>query len=65
MPGDVSSRAPDRMTALRELELEYRYLSAVEAEARMARVGWLVLLMRDLKANMREFWQREYPKEAI
>lgn len=63
MPEDDSSHAPDRMAALRELELEYRYLSAVEAEAKMARADWLIQLMRDLKANMREFWQREYPKE--
>jgi len=48
------------MVALRELELEFRYLGALEAEARMARVDWLIRLAGDLKAHLREFWQREH-----
>lgn len=55
----------DRMAALRELELEFRELSAMEGQAILRRDVWLIRLARDLKKNLRDFWQREHPKESI
>lgn len=48
------------MAGLRELELEFRDLCAVEADAKMSRTDWLAKLAGDLKNNLREFWQREH-----
>ena len=59
----LATRNVDRMAALRELELEFRYLGSIEADAKRARVDWLAKLMGDLKANLREFWQREYKED--
>lgn len=51
------------MAALRELELEFRYLSDVEARARRERLDWVIRFMQDLKTNLREFGQREHAED--
>ncbi len=61
--GASQSGPNQRMEALRELELEFRELSAIEGQAIIRRDVWMVRLARDLKKNLREFWQREHPKD--
>ena len=43
------------MSREREFELEHRYLAAVQAEARIARVDWLVELTEHLQSEIPKF----------
>jgi len=63
----VSQNAPngDRMAALRELELEFRCLCAVEVDAKASRNDGLARLAADLKKHLREWWQREHAKDIL
>lgn len=47
---------PERIAAVRELEMEYRYLAAVRAQSKMARVKWLETLADELMLSLQEFW---------
>lgn len=41
---------------MRELEIEYRYLSLVEKEAQAAHIPWLEQLARDLQEHLQQFY---------
>ncbi len=42
---------------MRELELEFRYLCLMEAEAKRSRTAWLETLAQDLKQHLYEFYE--------